>query len=90
MSATLYRYGTPPSVRALYALMDEDAKHERWETYIADMLCINARLKSRKGSSIPMYSDIVGNRTRTDSRTGQEICDSVAEKLAKFAREATR
>lgn len=57
---------------------------------MADMLCLNARLKSRNGSSIPMYSDIVGNRARTDSRTGQEICNSVAGKLAKFAREATR
>lgn len=73
---------------AFSALMREDAKHEQWEAYIADMLCLNARLKARNGKSIPMYSEIIGQHVQTDSRTGQEIIGSVAARFEKLAREA--
>lgn len=82
----MYRYGAPPSVRSLTALLMEEAKKDRWETYVADMLCLNARLKARKGSTIPMYSEIVGMRSQRDTRTGQEIIDSLAAKFDKFIR----
>lgn len=88
--ATLYRNGAPPTVGAFAALMLEDAKHEQWEEYVADMLCLNARLKARNAKAIPLYSDMIGKHKQRDSRTGQEIIDSIAARFTKLAREATK
>lgn len=78
--ATVYRHGAPPTLSALIALMDDDAQHEQWKHYVADVACRMVRLWSKK-SNIPSYSELVKKQKgNTDSRTGQEIVDSIIAK----------
>lgn len=82
--STLYRYGTPPTLSALAALIDEDAQQDAWRMYVADMSCRLTRVMSAGKHKPPYYSELhqPGSR-RTDSRTGQEIVDSIISRRRK-------
>lgn len=76
MLATMYRWGAPPSVDALEALMIVEAEQADWRTYMADMVCKIATKVSR--GQLPYYSQLAKRGApKTDSRTGQEIVDSI-------------
>lgn len=75
--ATLYRYGPPPTVDALAALMGEDAEMGKWREYMAEMSGLIAKRLVAK-VDIPLYSALMGRRQQqTDTRSGQEIVDSI-------------
>lgn len=57
--------------------MREDCKREQWQEYMADMTCKIATTLTR-GQKLPHYSQMTQSGTsRTDTRTGQEIVDSI-------------
>ena len=79
--STHLRYA-PPNINALKAILADDERQEEWRRYVADMVCIVAKRLSGKKFNPPLYSDLVGtNLVRTDSRSGQEIVDSIAAKI---------
>ena len=81
--ATVYRHGAPPTIGALAALLDDDARDQVWKTYVADIGCTLVKMRARK-SRISYYSEIVAKSNHTyDSRSGQEIVDSIVAKRKK-------
>lgn len=80
IKAAVYRYGAPPTIEALAALLDEDMHHEVWQTYVADASCKLVHLWS-KNCKLPYYSSLTKEkRSVTDKRTGQEIVDSIVKR----------
>ena len=76
MLATMYRWVAPPSVDALEALMIDEAEQADWRAYMADMACKVATKVSR--GQLPYYSQLMKHGAqKTDSRSGQEIVDSI-------------
>lgn len=67
---------------ALKAILADDERQEEWRRYVADMVCIVAKRLSGKKFNPPLYSEIADtDAARTDSRSGQEIVDSIAAKI---------
>ena len=75
--AATYRYGAPPTISALAALLDEDAKQQAWQIYVADASCYMVKLWAKK-SKLPFYSELIRKpQKKEDSRSGQEIVDDL-------------
>lgn len=75
--AAVYRYGAPPSINALSALLAEDEKLQQWRTYMADMSCGMIHRWSKK-STVPFFSDMKKKVAgKKDDRTGREIVDDL-------------
>ena len=75
--SAVYRYGTPPSLSALKALLDEDERQQEWQKYMADVGYRMIRLWS-KGTTIKPYGEIVQPQKKmTDSRSKKEIADDL-------------
>lgn len=69
-----------PTLDALGAILREDDRQEKWQTYVADMACLIVKRLSRK-FEMPLYSAIdKPKENRTDSRSGAEIVQSIIEK----------
>ena len=81
--AALYRYGAPPTVEALAALLEDDLEQKNWQMYVADMSCAMVKRLSKK-ASFPFYSDLVKRSNNiTDSRSGQEIVNDLIARRRK-------
>lgn len=81
--SAVYRYGAPPTLSALSALLDVDAKEQEWKTYVADVGCILVKLWS-KNAKIRPYSEMTGKyRNANDSRSSQDIIDDMIARRKK-------
>ena len=90
VKATVYRYGSPPTISALAALMDDEAERAFWRTYMADTNCRVIHMFS-KDSKLPYFSNLVNKRTaREDNRTGREILEYVKNEVKKRRKEGAK
>lgn len=71
--SAVYRYGAPPTLKALMAAIETEEEQSLWQTYTANALCRMVHAWS-KNSKLPYYSDLIKPKdSRTDSRSGAEI-----------------
>ena len=78
--SAVYRYGTPPSLSALKALLDEDERQQEWQKYMADVGYRMIRLWS-KGTTIKPYGEIVQPQKK------MEIADDLIARRRRRRRE---
>ncbi len=76
---------------ALSSLMDENYEQDVWREYVANGICKIVHIWA-KNSNMPYYDALKRNAGRTDSRSGQEIVNSIVEKRRrkKAVREARK
>jgi cell division inhibitor SulA len=81
--SAVYRYGAPPTIRALDALLKTEKQQRGWQSYIADVNCLLYRSWVKK-SKLPLYSEMIkGSNNKVDSRSGQEIVNELIAKCRK-------
>lgn len=79
--SALYKYGVPPTIRAISAFLDEEAERQRWEIYVADTCAALLRAVVGKNCpKFPSYSDLI-KKTPQDNRSGKEILESIKNTL---------
>ena len=77
----LYRYGAPPTMQALSALLCEQEKEEAWEVYTASLLWVAAKAWY-KDFPYPNYIDLItGKVAPPDNRSAEEIIEDLFAKL---------
>ena len=71
----LYRYGVPPTMKMLSALLDVEAEQEGWQIYMAEMSVALVRaIYGKSASDLPPYSNLIKTRHKqTDSRSADKI-----------------
>lgn len=80
VTAAVYRYGAPPAMHTLAALLHEEAERSAWRSYMADMAWMIARIGYR--DQLPRYSDIVHKSDEPkDDRSAEEIIEDLRKKL---------
>ena len=77
--AALYRYGAPPAMACLSALLNVQSREQAWQTYMATMeWCIARTLY--KDFPVPSYSELTEEK-QVDNRTAEEIKGEVLRAL---------
>lgn len=69
----------------MVALLHDDEERHAWQVYVADAVCRIVHELNKK-SNAPYYSDMISRRKTVDSRSGQEIVDSIVKRMRKKAR----
>ena len=71
----LYRFGPPPIMRMLPALLDVEAEQQGWQIYMAEMNAALVRaMYGKSASDLPPYSNLIKTRHKqTDSRSADKI-----------------
>lgn len=80
MLAAVYRYGAPPSIDALSALLEKEAEEKNLSEYLA-LVGWSIGKYLYRDHFIPSYADM--SKKVTDNRSGAQIVDDLAEKLRK-------
>jgi hypothetical protein len=66
----------------LAALLKDDEEQRGWQTYVADAACRIVH-ELNKRSTAPYYSDMISRQKQVDTRSGQEIVDSIVNRRRK-------
>lgn len=77
--SALYRYGAPPELFALHALLKGETEKKFCREYTAQMLYMTVRALY-PGANVPNYMAMVSPQT-ADNRTGDEIVADMIKKL---------
>lgn len=77
----MYRYGPPPTLGALCAVIEQDMMQRVWRDYTANAVWSIARTMYKE-YPMPSFTEFIeqGSKPR-DERTGQQIIDDLIKKL---------
>ena len=82
MTAILYQYGPPPTMSALCAMVRQRAEDRMWREYVASMAYCATRAGYKDFPFRPyseMAQEMRGVKKKRDTRTAEEIRDSVVQ-----------
>ena len=63
-------------------MLQDDEEQRGWQTYVADAACRIVH-ELNKQSMAPYYSDMISGQKQVDTRSGQEIVDSIVNRRRK-------